>query len=623
MKEWKGIAMLILSVLGSTATRGEDFHVGPKGHPYATLQAARDAARGAGVEKPRRVLVHGGEYFLEETLALDARDSGLAIESAGDGEAILYGGRRLTGWAPDGDKFWAVQIPDAIGRKWDFRMLVVNGRFCGRARYPKEGRLEHLTEFKVPWMSTTGGGWQRKPTPEELTTMAYKPGDLGPWLDIRNAELTVYHKWDESVVGLAAMDEQNHVLTFSNTTGHPPGAFGMKTYVIWNIREGMTEPGQWYLDRTAGKLVYWPLPGEDMKTAVAFAPTMESILRIAGAEKAPVKGVTVSGLTLSITNTPLRAGGFGAGSFDGAVQTTCAEECRLRGLKIVNVGGQAIKTWKCRGLRIEDCDIHHIGAGGIRVSGDENTVSNNGIHHIGLTYPSAIALSCGGSRNILSHNTIHDTPYSAITCSKDENVIEGNRVHHAMQVLEDGAGIYITFCKNVVVRGNFVSDVLDPTEAQRPAYYLDEQAEACLVEGNVALRVPVLLNNHMARNNVVRNNVLVTDGNGKLTFYVSSDYRMERNVICAKGKIVILNPDGIAVMPGNVIFSAAGVVEGEKMDRYKRLGRTPLEARDGSVIADPMLDVTEEGVVTFKPDSPALKLGVAPLDVSKAGRTDK
>jgi len=499
-------------------------------------------------------------------------------------------------------------------------MLVVNGRFCKRARYPKEGFLVHLTEFTVPWMSTTGGGWKRKPTQEELTTMKYKPGDLGPWLDIHNAELTVYHKWDESVVGLAAMDEEKHILRFSNTTGHPPGAFRVKKYVIWNIREGMTEPGQWYLDRTNGKVVYWPRPDEDMSKADVLAPTMETIITIAGSEKALAKRIGIRGLTLSITNTPLKAGGFGAGRFAGAVTVTSAEGCRLTGLKIVNVGGQAVKSWKCNGLRVENCDAHQIGAGGIRLGGDDNVIANNTVHHIGLTYPSAIAMSCGGRRNRISHNTIHDTPYSAITCSKDDNVIEANRVSRCMQELMDGAAIYITFCKNVVVRGNFVSDVTDPTGKQRPAYYLDEQAEGCLVEGNLALNVPVLLNNHMARNNTVRGNVFIAEGDGKITFWNSSNYRLEKNVIFAKGKLLFLKHNAITGMPNNVFFSGTGVVEGEKMERYKPLGREPIQPRDGTVIADPMFDKIEGGIVTFRPDSPALKLGIQPLDVSNAGR---
>ena len=97
-------------------------------------------------------------------------------------------------------------------------------------------------------------------------------------LDVNNAEVTVYHMWDESMVGLKAIDAEKQILTFSSPSGHPPGAFGVKKYVIWNIREGMTEPGQWYLDRTRGKVVYWPLPGEDMATAKVVA-----LLRARGA----------------------------------------------------------------------------------------------------------------------------------------------------------------------------------------------------------------------------------------------------------------------------------------------------------------------------------------------------
>ena len=70
-------------------------------------------------------------------------------------------------------------------------MLVVNGRFCRRARLPETGTFTHLSRFKVPWMSTTGGGWKRKPTKQELHTLKYRPEDLGPWLDVNNAEVAV------------------------------------------------------------------------------------------------------------------------------------------------------------------------------------------------------------------------------------------------------------------------------------------------------------------------------------------------------------------------------------------------------------------------------------------------
>ena len=587
--------------------------------PLATLGAARAAARAGDGDAPRRILVQGGNYFLPRPLVLGPEDSGLSLEATTGEAAVLYGGRRIAEWQRDGERVWSARLPRVAEGKWDFRMLVVNGRFCARARLPKKGHFTHLTHFRVPWMSTTGGGWKRKPTQAELTTMTYRAGDLGPWLNVKNAELTIYHMWDESVVGLAALDPKAHTLTFSNPAGHPPGAFGVRKYVVWNVREGMTEPGQWYLDRAAGKVVCWPLPGEDMADAVVIAPTAEAIIRLKGTKSKPVRNVTLRGLTLSVTNTPLRAGGFGAGTFDGAVSAVNAEDCRLVGLTVVNVGGQGIKGWNCTRLGIERCTVRHTGACGIKLSGQHCRVADNLIHHNGVAYPSGIALWCGGQRHHIVHNTIHHTPYTAIASGGQDHRIEHNRIHHAMEKLHDGAGIYITFCKRIVLRGNFIHDIADTGGYGASAYYIDEQGEDCLVEGNLSLRVARPSHNHMARRNTLRNNVFICDGDAALTFPKSSEYRLERNVIVAGGKVRFTNPAAITAMPANIVFGAKGGVEGVRLHGYQSKGTGPLKAGEGTLLTDPLLAEFERGVVRFAPDSPAARLGIKPIDVSRAG----
>ena len=305
-------ANFFVAVNGNDSWSGALHEPNPDGTdgPFATLNRACKAARQEGGGQPRKLIIQAGRYFLDKPLELGAGDSGLTIESAPGADVCLYGGKKVTGWKRDGEKYYAVALPGVKDRKWDFRALIVNGRFCRRARLPEKGFFEHLSRFDVPWMSTTGGGWKRKPTSEELTTLKYSPEDIGPWLDVNNAEVTVYHMWDESMVGLKAIDAEKQILRFSSPSGHPPGAFGVKKYVIWNVREGMTEPGRWYLDRTAGKLVYWPLPGEDVTKAEVFAPTIDSIIRIRGTRENPASDITIRGLMLSVTNTPLEAGGF-------------------------------------------------------------------------------------------------------------------------------------------------------------------------------------------------------------------------------------------------------------------------------------------------------------------------
>jgi len=586
--------------------------------PFATLAAACNAARQMGKKRPRKVIIQTGQYFLNKPLVLTDKDDGLTIEAAPGANVCLYGGRKVAGWKKDGGKFYSAALPGVKQRKWDFRALVVNGRFCRRARLPEKGFFTHQSTFNVPWMTSTGGGWKRKPTNKELTRLKYRTGDLDSWLDINNAELTVYHTWDESLVGVSAMDTESHTLTFANPSGHPPGAFGVKKYVVWNVRKGMTRPGQWYLDRTADKVVYWPLPGEDIAEALVFAPTIESIIQIQGTRGKPARNITIRGIRLSVTTTPLKAGGFGAGKFDGAVSIVSGQNCRLLDLEIVNVGGQGIKV-SGKGLRIENCHVHHTGACGIRFGGMGTVVTNNHIHDVGLTYPSAIGLQGGGKDNEVSHNEIHDTPYTAINCGGENNRIENNLIYRAMLELHDGGGIYCFAGKGLVLRGNFIRDIPDTGSYGSSAYYLDERSENCLVEGNLSLRVARPTHNHMAKNNTIRNNVFICNEDAIFTFPISSDFVFERNIVYAKRKIVFDNTEALTTFKENILYSTEGKVQGNKLNRYNRTGSLPLQP-DNNLFADPLLVEFEKGKVSFAAQSPAVKLGIEPIDVSGAGR---
>jgi len=586
--------------------------------PRATLGAACRAARTLGTETSRRIVVQAGEYFLNEPVVLTEKDSGLTIEAATGADVTLYGGRKVTGWRKDGPDFYAATLPGVKEGDWDFRALIVNGRYCPRARLPKTGRFEHRSVFDVRWMSTTGGGWQRKPTDEELTTLKYRPEDLGPWLDIRNAEVTVYHMWDDSMVGVSVIDTESHTLTFSSPTGHPAGAFGVKTYVVWNVREGLTEPGQWYLDRTAGKVVYWPLTGEDMSEVKVIAPVVESIVRVQGSRGKPVRNVTLRGLRLAATTTPLTAGGFGAGRFDGALSIANAEDCTFGDLEVRHAGGQGIQATGTS-LRIQRCHVHHVGACGIRASGTRLEVTDNHIHDVGLTYPSAIALQGGGRDSLVAHNHVHHAPYSAINYGGQNTRIEANRIHDAMLELHDGGGIYCFGGKNLVLRGNYIHDIIDTGGYGASAYYLDEQSEGCLVEGNLSVNVMRPSHNHMAKGNTIRNNVFINEGDLRLTWPRSSDYRVEKNILWATGRIVFDNREGITTLAGNILYSVAGKVECKKLDQYSQTGEYPMQAGAANVLADPKLIAYRDGQVQIAPDSPAHALGIEPIDVSGAG----
>jgi len=555
-----GMCHAVSAATFHVAPTGRDNHSGSETQPFFTLAAARDAARQPGAG-PHRIVVLPGDYYLEKTVEFDARDNGLTIEAAPTGQATFYGGRRINGWRRDGASFWSADLPEVAQGNWDFRALIVNDRMAERARLPEKGTFVHLSKFDVPWLSSVGGGWARKPTPVELTTMIYDPKDLPATLEVRNAEVRVYHMWDESLVGVAAHDPASRTLTLAPPAKSPPGAFGVKKYVVFNTREGLTRPGQWYLDRAAGRVVYWPLPGEDMATAKVVAPRLERLIGIVGTAEAPVEKITLRGLALQATTTPLKPGGFGAGAFDGAVGLERARQCVLEKLEISNVAGQGILSRELADCQIRACHIHHTGACGIRSSGAAVLVERNHLHHVGLQHPSAVVLAishrprAAGERGFHVHrNEIHDAPYSGITGTGSDHLIEENLISRVMLEMQDGGAIYGGMRKTIL-RGNLVRDVVKMGEGYGvSAYYLDEGAEDCVVERNVSIGVERPTHNHIAREIIIRDNTFIAEGNMTLSFQRSSDCTLTGNLLFAPGKIAVSPPNAIKLWANNVVY---------------------------------------------------------------------
>lgn len=611
-----------LSVQGSDAA-GD----GSRKRPVATLAQVVVLSRQAGSAQCR--IVAGDGIYFDTNAALTAADSGLEIVAAKGAKPAFYGGIKVGGWRAEGSgsPFWVASIPGVGDGSVDFRSLVINDRFAPRARYPQTGEILHASSFPVKWMSTTKGGWERKPTEEELTTLKVVAGSLPDSLSLRNAELTIYHSWDESLVGIKQWDRKGGVITFSAPAGHPAGAFGeyvekARTFAVWNVREGMTEPGQWYLDRDAGQIVYWPLAGETLAAITAYAPVHTTVLRLEGTEAAPVKDVRLKGLTFGVTTTRLLAGGFGAGLFEGALEGKYAHGLSIEDVTARWTGGQGMRISNSDNLRCINCTIYDVGAGGaIFNNGKNGAVSGALIHHNGRTYPSALALRVSGKSWRVHHNTLHHTPYSAICGDGTDLRIEHNRFHHVMQELSDGAAIYLSAAKACVIRGNYTHDLPDK---QVHAYYLDEQSADSLVAGNVALGVPWPIHNHMAWSCIVRDNVCIYEGNMRLSFPNCDQFSLQRNVFACSGELIFeTSYTGVSMLKNNACFSQAGQYRFAFHDRLPSLERNTtatqiLPANKGSVMADSGCQCAD-GKISYTNVELVKKLGLRAIDVSDAG----
>ena len=299
-----------------------------------------------------------------------------------------------------------------------------------------------------------------------------------------------------------------------------------------NAIEMLDQPGEWYLDRSKGILSYWPMDGQDMSKAQVVAPVLRQLLEIAGTSDQMVRNLHFKGLAFRHAQWPLPAWGFAgrqAGSMHVPDQTTgfvgeailwkYVKSCSLTNCEIAHVGAGGISLQRgCTRNVIEGNHVHDIGGNGINVGEDLSTVlsrtpdllppdsetprgnriTNNYIHGCGEDYYGSVGIYIAFTDGtVTTHNLLHDLPYTGISVGMmwggrttvcRNNVVEYNHIYDVMKKMGDGAGIYtLGIQPGTVLRGNVIHDVRRSQFARgapNAGLYFDSSSSQMLVEGN-------------------------------------------------------------------------------------------------------------------------------------------
>ena len=522
----------------------------------------------------QRAIDEGGEVVFAPGLYQNAHYRiSRPVRLKGEG-AVLAGGEKISWTEENGLLTAPIQAEEPL------RSLVVNGSLRTRCRLPQTGYWQHESVFDVKWMSTTGGGWQRKPTLDELTTLRVQPGAL-KGLTLDSAEATIVHSWDESL--LTVKSAEGDLIRFTRPGGHPAGGFNVHDYCLWNVPEAFTDKGTFFHDVKAGKLYYRPLDGEGVHTE-AFLPRFESIFYT----DAPVSHVEINGFTLIATDTPHVSAGFGAYLMPGAIELHDVSDSEIHHVSITAVGGYGIRSQgRFMRNRIHHCTVSGTGAGGIRAGekalpGDYSEITDCRVHHVGLYYASAIGIAATCCH--IRHNEVFHTSYSAVNCGGDGIVIEKNLLHHAMEVLNDGAAIYSFGAHKGVLRGNMVFGIHPKNGHKlRSAYYLDELSRDWLVERNVAVDCDVPNHNHMCGGHTYRENIFANESADLLITLHNCPWgcRYVGNVLSCGGTITFSGTEAaLERIADNRFHSADGLIHCVLLDRYDRIGERVCPEED-------------------------------------------
>ena len=310
------------------------------------------------------------------------------------------------------------------------------------------------------------------------------------------------------------MATTNHIINLASDCSYAirPG----DRYYVQNLFEELDAPGEWYLDKKAWTLYFWPpapLAGKPV-----YVPTLRTILDLGPG----AKDVIFRGFTFECCE-------------GSAITLRDTTNCLIAASIIRNVGdyhGNGVTISGGMSNGVVGCDISAIGRDGVVINGGNqitltpanNFADNNYIHHVGVSYKQGCGISLNGCGNRASHNLIHDGPRFGILLGGNNQVIEYNHIRDMSLETEDTGAIYTggrdwLGSRGSVIRYNYIHDMIGYGHDQQGVWqspyfawgiYLDDNTGGVDVIGNIVARCPrAAIHLHNGRDNFIDNNIFI------------------------------------------------------------------------------------------------------------------
>ena len=478
-----------------------------------------------------RIFLRGGTYPQSKSVALSEADAAqgvpLLISAYNEETVRIIGGRDVVNWKPVTDEatlsrmdaacrenvvqtdlkaqgiteYGKIQpdvwggLPSAENRPLE---VFFRGKPMTLARWPNQG-FAQITDAP-------------KQTNGTFTYDAAKVGNRAErWAQSEDVWLHGYwmFDWADSYLPLKSADAAQHTLTVPPPQDNYGIAKSKRFYVV-NALSELDAPSEWYLDRKAGILYFWPPAPITQQNVVTVSTLDQPLISLQNKSS-----VALIGLTLEATK-------------GVAVEINGGSHNMVIGCTIRNVGLMAVRISGGAGNGVESCDIYETGQGGISLSaGDRKTLTsgecyaNNNIIHDYSRWVRCYrpAVSINGVGNRVSHNHIYNGPHNAIQLSGNEHLIEYNDVHDVCRETGDVGAFYMGrdwTMRGNIVRYNYWHNLGGPKGEfggegffDAMGVYLDDAASGTMVFGNVFYKAGrgVLLGG--GRDNSIDNNLFV------------------------------------------------------------------------------------------------------------------
>ena len=509
------------------STFGDNTNPGTREAPFSTLQEALDVVKKTEDQLKGDVYIflRGGTYPVTEPIIIDpGRDGGedhrIIVRPYKNETPILSGGVPVSKWVYHENGIWK-----APAEGMNFRQLYVNNKRAVRSRQPNVGDYYRLKSYDL--------AGERIVLSSNL---------VARWNHFQEVEMVVQQTWAESYLRLKSYSLHGTVggvdayIILQDTEREIlfprpyPKKENNQVFHFENAYEFIDQPGEWYLDRSAGMLYYKPRANEDMESIQVVAPCTETLLQLQGTPDQAVRNVVFEGITFAHSSWTypneqgylnmqggqynIRADSLNnqyVGRPPAAVSLRNARNVTLHRNIFRHLGATAIDLfYGTNHCQVNGNVIHDIAGNGITIgkfTQNEETeshvpynpenpqevcrndvVSNNLIVRTGRDYYGTHAIAAGYPAELtIAHNEIRYILYSGISVgygwTMEPNAMKNisilnNRISNVMTKLDDGAAIYMLSRQpGTLISGNHIHSITPSDWVKKgmaAGIYLDE-----------------------------------------------------------------------------------------------------------------------------------------------------
>lgn len=654
---------------------GDDNNAGTLEAPLKTFEKAKALLKANASDEAVTVWFREGTYLIEDAVEFTAEDrSNVLYRSYPDEEVSFTGAKEISGsWSEteiNGVKAFVTDIPVESDADY-FSSLFKNDKRLSRPNYPKEGLLKvanpKTDEAMVP---------ENEAQFFTKSVVFYaSSGDVLDFANVKDVAVRVMHFWCDELMPLNSVDAATGRIETKK-----PSAMTIRVednYVFENVKEALSLPGEWYLDRAEQKLYYIPEEGDTVDNTVLYAGVTEKLMSFNGAENISFQGInfektdwdyvgkesSFSGKVFDESHPLYKNIEYGATHPQAAFETPAAinivtsSEINFTDCRFENISYTAMKFDKAAAdCKVASCMFNEIGANAVFIHGDfvvpastrNIDVTDCHISSYGRIFNNAIgillthAIDCD-----LTYNEIHDGWYTGISVgwnwgysdnSTNNIKICNNLIYDIGNGwLSDMGAIYtLGIQPDTVISGNVIYNV--GCDEGRYGYggwgiYLDEGSSFMLVENNLVYDCSSqTFHQHYGEDNIIRNNIFAFGGEGAFRITRNEEHNsltLSNNILVTdNATMYALTTDMDWFVDDSNLYwdykKGGNVYSGDSMSFFERKSIPAMVGRgyyNNGVFTDPLFKDAANRDFTLATNSPALEAGFVAWEYDAGTKT--